>query len=176
MKIGILSDTHGYFHPAFREVFCDVDYIIHAGDIGIMTVFKQLNDIAPTFAVRGNIDGEDFFDFPKLDHRTLNGIRFTTIHNAGDVVHPSYEMHSRILREPTDILISGHYHGYWVSKIDTENGPVLWLSPGAAGNAGHHTERTALKLTIQTPLPSSGTLIEHACLEKINLGPRSFLR
>ncbi len=174
MKIGILSDTHGYLHPAFKELFAGVDYILHAGDIGLMSVLQGLEAIAPTIAVRGNIDGEDFYDLPKLDTRMLDGISFTLIHNAGDIIHPSYEMRSRILAKRTDILISGHYHGYWCTQIDSDYGKVLWLSPGAAGNAGHHEERTALILTIVPKEERTGDIVKDAKLEKINLGRRSF--
>lgn len=174
MRIGILSDTHGYLHPAFRDVFVGVDYILHAGDIGQRFVLQELGLIAPVIAVRGNIDGEDFFDLPKQENRILEGISFALIHNAGDVFHPSYEMRSRILAKPTDILISGHYHGYWCKQIDSNHGSVLWLSPGAAGNAGHHQERTALILTIPPKEQRSGDLLKDAKLEKINLGRREF--
>ena len=34
MLIGLLSDTHGYFHPALPEYLADVDLILHAGDVG----------------------------------------------------------------------------------------------------------------------------------------------
>lgn len=174
MKIGILSDTHGYLHPAFKEVFSGCDYILHAGDIGLIHVLRELELIAPTIAVRGNIDGEDFFDLPKIENRVLDGVSFTLIHNAGDVIHPSYEMRSRILAKPTNILISGHYHGYWCKQIESDHGPVIWMSPGAAGNAGHHTERTALILTIPPKEERTGDIVKDSKLEKVNLGPREF--
>lgn len=174
MRIGILSDTHGYLHPAFRDVFAGVDYIFHAGDIGQMSVLRELEHIAPTIAVRGNIDGEEFYDLPRMDYRVLDGVSFVLIHNAGDVYHPSYEMRSRILAKPTDILISGHYHGYWCKQIEGNHGSALWLSPGAAGNAGHHSERTALILTIPPKEQRSGDILQCAKLEKVNLGCRTF--
>lgn len=174
MKVGILSDTHGYFHPALREAFADVDVIFHAGDIGLETVLKQLERIAPTYAVRGNIDGWEFYDLPKLDHRVIAGIGFTMTHNAGDVIHPAYDLESRILNLPTDILISGHYHGYWCQIVECSYGPVLWISPGAAGNAGHHRERTALKLTIAPKEARTGDIRKDAVLEKIHLGEREW--
>ena len=34
MIVGIVSDTHGYYHPALDEAFADVDLIVHAGDVG----------------------------------------------------------------------------------------------------------------------------------------------
>ena len=174
MKLGILSDTHGYLHPAFKDLFKDVDYILHAGDIGTPDVLRQLEAIAPTVAVRGNIDGEVFYETPKLEHRRLGDIRVTIVHNAGDIIRPAYDLRSRILKSPTDLLISGHYHGYWCTEIATDSGPVLWLSPGAAGNSGHHRERTALLLTIPEREARAGTLVQDAKLEKINLGPREY--
>ena len=168
LKFGIISDTHGFFHPGLRECFKGVDYIIHAGDIGYGDVLGPLGQIAPVIAVRGNVDGEEYFDTPKLEHRLCDGFRVTVIHNAGDIIHPIYDLKSRILAKPTDLLVSGHYHGYWCKQIEMDYGKVLWLSPGAAGNAGHHLERTALVLTV---LPSSDWM-QTAKLEKIHLGNR----
>ena len=34
MKIGILSDTHGFLDPRVEKIFKGVDHILHAGDIG----------------------------------------------------------------------------------------------------------------------------------------------
>lgn len=175
MKFGILSDTHGWLHPALKEAFAGVDYIIHAGDIGHTSVLQMLETIAPVVAVRGNIDGEEFFELPKLEHRTLDGIAVTVTHNAGDIVHPARDMKSRIIAKPTQILISGHYHGYWCTKLECEYGPVLWLSPGAAGNAGHHSERTALILSFPDKDDRSGDVFADAKLEKVNLGPREYV-
>ena len=172
MKIGILSDTHGFFHPALREVFAGVDYIVHAGDIGLMPVLRQLEAIAPVVAVRGNIDGGDFYELPKLEHRVLDGIGVTVTHNAGDIVRPAYDLKDRILDLPTDILVSGHYHGYWCTMVECSYGPVLWVSPGAAGNAGHHQERTALLLTVADADKRTGDIRRDATLEKIHLGMR----
>ncbi len=172
MRIGILSDTHGFFHPELRNVFAGVDYIFHAGDIGLMPVLRQLETIAPVVAVRGNIDGGDFYELPKFEHRVIDGIGFTMTHNAGDIIHPAYDLESRILDLPTDILISGHYHGYWCTMRECCYGPVLWMSPGAAGNAGHHQERTALILTIAPAAQRCGDIRKDATLEKIHLGPR----
>ena len=79
MKLGILSDTHGYFHPELTRVFAGVDYILHAGDIGLECVIKSLEQIAPVIAVRGNIDGEDFYFTPKIEHRELDGLHFAIL-------------------------------------------------------------------------------------------------
>ena len=175
MKLGIISDTHGFFHPELATIFSGVDDIIHAGDIGTMAVVEQLRQIAPVIAVRGNIDGEEFFDYPKIERRVLEGIRVCVIHNAGDIIHPIYDLRTRILSEPTDLLISGHYHGYWCTQIEMAYGNVLWLSPGAAGNSGHHQERTALILSVAPECDRTGDLRKDCRLEKVHLGNREFL-
>ena len=79
MILGILSDTHGYLHPAFKELFKDADYILHAGDIGTPEVLQQLEAIAPTIAVRGNIDGEVFYDVVHYAVDDLYGYKDTIL-------------------------------------------------------------------------------------------------
>ena len=59
MKIGIISDTHGYVHPKLFEFFKPCDEIWHAGDIGREEVLDELNLIAPVRAVYGNCDDWD---------------------------------------------------------------------------------------------------------------------
>lgn len=58
MKIGVISDTHGFLHPEVSAVFSGVDRIIHAGDIGGTEVLSALSAIAPVTAVKGNYDQE----------------------------------------------------------------------------------------------------------------------
>jgi putative phosphoesterase len=55
-RIGIISDTHGLFHPKVVEHFQGCDLILHAGDIGKAEVLTHLEEIAPVKAVRGNVD------------------------------------------------------------------------------------------------------------------------
>ena len=57
-KIGILSDTHGYWDDRYATHFAGCDEIWHAGDIGTDEVLERLNAIAPVRAVAGNIDGQ----------------------------------------------------------------------------------------------------------------------
>jgi len=54
--IGIISDTHGLLRPEACARLAGVDHIIHAGDIGRPEVIAGLRELAPTTAIRGNID------------------------------------------------------------------------------------------------------------------------
>lgn len=59
LRLVIVSDTHANPHPRAAELVAEQkpDAILHAGDVGSLAVLDALNAIAPTLAVRGNIDG-----------------------------------------------------------------------------------------------------------------------
>ena len=59
MRIGVISDTHGWIDPAVYEHFSGVDEIWHAGDAGNAGVIAELEAFRPLRAVWGNIDGFD---------------------------------------------------------------------------------------------------------------------
>jgi putative phosphoesterase len=56
MKIGLISDTHGWIHPRLFDHFKDCDEIWHAGDIGNLQTADALAAFHPLRAVYGNID------------------------------------------------------------------------------------------------------------------------
>jgi uncharacterized protein len=58
LRIVAVSDTHGRPHPKSAALIAAQrpNYILHAGDIGDLAVLDRLATIAPTYAVRGNID------------------------------------------------------------------------------------------------------------------------
>ena len=59
MRIGVMSDTHGWIDPAVYEHFAGVDEIWHAGDAGNLDVITRLEAFRPLRAVWGNIDGHE---------------------------------------------------------------------------------------------------------------------
>ncbi len=52
MRIGVVSDTHGYLNPRVVDVLEGVDRILHAGDIGSQEVILGLETVAPVTAGR----------------------------------------------------------------------------------------------------------------------------
>ena len=59
-RIGIISDTHGYWDERYEQYLGECDEIWHAGDIGSMEVADRFEAMKPIFrAVHGNIDGGD---------------------------------------------------------------------------------------------------------------------
>jgi len=58
-KVGLLSDTHGYWDEKYLQYFEGCDEIWHAGDIGSLEVAQKLAAFRPFRAVYGNIDGQE---------------------------------------------------------------------------------------------------------------------
>ncbi|MCE2826883.1 MAG: metallophosphatase family protein [Verrucomicrobium sp.] len=77
MKVGLISDTHGFWDPRIPALFAGVEHILHAGDIGSGAVLVELERIAPVTAVMGNCDG------PPLEERVARAIAH---HQPGVVV------------------------------------------------------------------------------------------
>jgi uncharacterized protein len=123
MMIGIISDTHGLLRPEARERLAGVDHIIHAGDIGGPEVIAGLRELAPTTAIRGNVDrGQWANDHPHTDWLTLGGRTIYVLHNLNELdLDPA--------AAGIDVVVSGHSHQ---PKIETVDG-VLYLNPGSAG-------------------------------------------
>jgi putative phosphoesterase len=71
LRIVVVADTHSHPHArAYDRISSQKpDRILHAGDIGELEVIDALSDIAPTSAVRGNIDVRAK-DLP--DHLTID--------------------------------------------------------------------------------------------------------
>ncbi|MED9995333.1 MAG: metallophosphoesterase family protein, partial [Paludibacteraceae bacterium] len=57
VRIGLLSDTHGYWDNRYAAFFAPCDEIWHAGDIGDLSLYNKLLACKPLRAVVGNIDG-----------------------------------------------------------------------------------------------------------------------
>lgn len=147
MKIGILSDTHGFLLPPLFDFFADCDELWHAGDIGTVEVLQRLQDFKPLRAVYGNIDGQDIRCQCSEDAVfTAGGLRVCMTHIGGYPGH--YTAHGlQLLREHRpQLFVSGHSH---ILKVmpDPRHG-LMHFNPGAAGFHGWHSFTTALRFDI----------------------------
>lgn len=120
MKIGILSDTHGFLREEVKEGLTGVDHIIHAGDIDTPEVIDALEKIAPLTVVRGNADKDWAEHIPASASVTLDGKSFFVIHNKGKV---------KEVISDHDVIIYGHSHKYSLAEKDGK----LWFNPGCCG-------------------------------------------
>ena len=73
-KVGLLSDTHGYWDEKYLQYFEGCDEIWHAGDIGSLEVAQKLAAFRPFRAVYGNIDGQEIRQlYPQILRFTVDG-------------------------------------------------------------------------------------------------------
>lgn len=159
MKLGLLSDTHGWLDPALLTWFEGVERILHAGDVGNEAVLEALRPIAPTIAVRGNVDGGGWArELPLETVVEVGGVRIALLHIAGNPTRPQRSATDLIARTQPDILLVGHSH----IPVVERRGGVLWINPGAAGRQGFHEARTAMLLHLEPSL----------AVDLITLGPR----
>nr|MBW4040325.1 metallophosphoesterase family protein [Acidobacteriota bacterium] len=85
MLIGVLSDTHSLLRPELLPALSGVDHILHAGDVGDPAVLTQLRRIAPTTAIRGNIDTSGpCATLPATEAIELDGCLIYMLHNLDD--------------------------------------------------------------------------------------------
>ena len=134
-RLAVVADTHSKPHPdAARQLAALApDAILHAGDIGDLSVLAELGTIAPVFAVRGNIDtrAPDLPDVLTLD--LMNGeqrmARLLMLHIA--VYGPRIRADaSRLAHEAAaSLIVCGHSH---VPFLTQERG-ITAFNPGSIG-------------------------------------------
>ena len=147
MRIGILSDTHGYLDAKVEHFFKDCDEIWHCGDIGGDVVVEQLKKRFLLRAVYGNIDGAELRrQFSEMLLFSCNGVKVLMTHIGGYPRHYSPQALAKIQSSHPKIFISGHSH---ILRVEYDKiYDLLHINPGAAGCYGFHKVRTALRFTI----------------------------
>src|ERR1700722_16588308 len=121
--VGVISDTHGLMRREALAALQGSDLIIHAGDVGNPDVITQLTGIAPTHAVRGNVDNGDW----------AAGLPLTELVEVGErllfVLHAISQLDLDPAVAGFAAVVFGHSHQPF---IETRQG-VLFLNPGSAG-------------------------------------------
>ena len=140
IKVGVLSDTHSYINPTILEHLSECDVILHAGDIGSISVIKQLRDLCKeVIPVCGNND--NLMQWSHNEHADLGNIpQIAKIHLPGGVIaithgdeyYADYEMwHAQLRKNFSGVkaIIYGHSH-----RLVCDQSQLPWvLNPGAAG-------------------------------------------
>jgi putative phosphoesterase len=122
-RIGLIADTHGLLRASALKALAGVDAIIHAGDIDTPEIISSLKQIAPVFAVRGNMDKPyGPRPLPKYEIVEIDGISIYVCHDL-----------DRLDLDPAaagfQLVVFGHSHR---AEIRYKEG-VLYINPGSAG-------------------------------------------
>jgi putative phosphoesterase len=127
MIIGLISDTHGTLPGSVFDIFKEVDYIFHAGDIGNEDVIHGLEIMAPVYAVYGNIDTWPLtIHYPDMLITKIQDKKICLIH---DIIKPKYFSYQMFKKDiVVDIVIYGHTH-LADSQVFRK---ILYINPGSA--------------------------------------------
>ncbi len=156
-NIGVISDTHiphrmKEMPPIVFENLQGCELILHAGDLEDIHILDPLRQIAPVYAVRGNVHwqasmGTHDQDLPNdvllpvgghivyMTHGHINFVRtmmdkvfhFTTRPTLTEVNYAIMNRIARMKPRDADIIIFGHTHKPFIEQFDG----ALYFNPGA---------------------------------------------
>jgi putative phosphoesterase len=169
LRLACVADTHSSPHPATHERLLELrpDAILHAGDIGDLAVLDRLAEIAPVFAVRGNID----VHADEVPDRLTLDVVVDSENDAGDALLRILLMHiavagprlradaARLARShDAGLVVCGHSH---VPLVARDRG-IAVFNPGSVG-----PRRFQLPIVLGTidiaPAPTGLTLAHYDC-------------
>jgi hypothetical protein len=142
VKIGVISDTHGFLDPRVEIIFTGVEHILHAGDIGDAMIGLELKAIAPTTIVLGNTDLGLTYRLTEIFAPAGN--KFLVQHIVNPVA-PDDKLQARLKLDKPDAVIFGHTHKKYAEKI----GDIFYFNPGYAGKPKPGAERSVAILHLE---------------------------
>ena len=162
-RIGLISDTHGYWDDRYESYFAECDEVWHAGDIGSEALADRLERLWVFRAVAGNIDNHKMrLRFGKVLRFRCEQVDVLLTHIGGYPGKYAPEIKKELATLPPKLFVCGHSH---ILKVLYDHSlEMLCMNPGAAGNFGFHAVRTLLRFVID------GENIKD--LEVIELGER----
>lgn len=144
MKIGLVSDTHGYLDPNLPELLAGVDSILHAGDVGSTAVLDGLERVAEVRGVRGNVDAPEM-NLPPSLRTQFGNVQIEMYHQLlipqeelerwadGSPLQKSnperFAQFLEVFDPATRVVVFGHSHRPCLLTI----GHRLFINPGSAG-------------------------------------------
>lgn len=133
--IGLISDTHVPSRarcipkPVF-QIFENVDFIMHAGDLVQLSVIDELEQLAPVLAVHGNMDGPEVSGaLPKLTALKIFDWKIGIMHDP-NILFGMNKMREIAKKNSFNVFVYGHTHN---SSIKWE-GKTLYINPGSPTN------------------------------------------
>ena len=172
VSFGLLSDTHmpmrlSALPAALFEALDGIDMLLHAGDVGELSVLDELSSLAPVVAVHGNDDSKDSqASLPYSTLVTAAGTRILLWHSHHqsrqhefadrviDAFMPKLERISQRAREAgARVAVFGHWHIPLVRTVDG----VLLINPGAVAS-GNSISRQLRQTVARLDVGDDGTV------------------
>jgi uncharacterized protein len=133
LRLVVVADTHSAPHARTTELVTRErpDRILHAGDIGDLRVIDSLSEIAPTLAVRGNIDRAELPDVLAIDLRRSGAslAKLLLIHIGVSGPKLRTDAARRARAEDASLVVCGHSHVPFVGR----DRDIAIFNPGSIG-------------------------------------------
>ena len=135
LRIVAVADTHSKPHPDARARIAELapGAILHAGDIGDLSVLEWLGRIAPVIAVRGNIDAHavDLPDTASIDIRDgdTSFARLFMLHIAVYGIKLRADAAKAARAAQASLVVCGHSHVPFAAR---DKGLTVF-NPGSIG-------------------------------------------
>ena len=155
--VGLISDTHvpvraRCIPKKVFQVFENVDFIVHAGDLVKLSVIDELEQLAPVLAVHGNMDGPEVSGaLPKLNSLRVSDWKIGVMHDPNTLFGMG-KMREIAKQNGFNVFVYGHTHN---SGIKWE-GKTLYINPGSPTNPTSFISRPSvglLKVTREAIIP-----------------------
>ena len=140
MLIGLISDTHipvdaKELPGKVKQVFRDVDFIFHAGDVYAPSVLDELSEIAPLLAARGDDDYHTILLDERMKKEHILNFEGVTIWLFHEFRAESWQKYGQLnevtwdrIEKHPDVIVYGHTHKAGIEYC----GSVLTITPGSA--------------------------------------------
>jgi putative phosphoesterase len=175
-RIGLIADTHmpdrlAALPDSIGAALAGVDLILHAGDVGELSVLDTLSAIAPVVAVHGNDDtAASQRELPYQQLISLAGLRLLLTHahypNRGDELAsrrddswgPKLERRAEMGRRAgAQIVVFGHTH----VPLALAWGDVLLVNPGAVAPGTHFARQAVASVARLLVRADRAVAVEH---------------
>src|SRR4030066_2185781 len=145
--VGLISDAHvpvraRYIPKKVFQVFENVDFIVHAGDLVELSVIDDLEQLAPVLAVHGNMDGPEVSGaLPKLNSLRISDWKIGVMHDPNTHFGMG-KMREIAKQNGFNVFVYGHTHH---SSIKWE-GRTLYINPGSPTNPASFVSKPSVGL------------------------------
>lgn len=145
--VGLISDTHipnraVTVPQKVFEIFKNVDFIIHAGDLVELGVIDELEQAAPVLAVHGNMDTPEVCNaLPALNSLKIFDWKIGVMHDP-NILHGAEEMEQLAKQYGFNVFVYGHTHS---SRIKWEQ-KTLYINPGSPTDPASMTNKPSVAL------------------------------
>jgi len=149
IKIGIVSDTHGYLPDWVKVVFenAQLDHVMHVGDFGHENILWDLGLIAsPVIAVRGNCDFQAaLLNLPATKRPVIGNTQLIISHKPNEINASLRRIRRSEINAPFVLGIHGHTH---VPRSEQINADTYILCPGSPSEPREGSKHSIAILTI----------------------------